>query len=196
MSKKFCLVSVSDKSNLKLVLPVLKKHSYTLLSTGGTYEFIKKAVLKHSVDEYTSHPEILEGRVKTLHPKIHGILYKRENKTHKKTILDLNICPIDIVIVNLYPFQETISKKNVVFEEAIENIDIGGPSLIRGVAKNFKSVCVLTNPDQYEKFIEEIESNNGSTSFEYRKSLAFEAFNFVSSYDFAIAHFSNQKNNI
>ena len=114
MSKKFCLVSVSDKSNLKLVLPVLKKHSYTLLlSTGGTYEFIKKSGFEViSVDEYTSHPEILEGRVKTLHPKIHGgILYKRENKTHKKTILDLNICPIDIVIVNLYPFQETISKK-------------------------------------------------------------------------------------
>ena len=115
MSKKFCLVSVSDKSSLELVLPVLKKHAFTLLSTGGTYEFIKKSGFEViSVDEYTSHPEILEGRVKTLHPKIHGgILYKRENETHKKTILDLNISPIDIVIVNLYPFKETISKKNV-----------------------------------------------------------------------------------
>ena len=196
MSKKFCLVSVSDKSSLKLVLPVLKKHAYTLLSTGGTYEFIKKNGFEViSVDEYTSHPEILEGRVKTLHPKIHGgILYKRENEIHKKTILDLNISPIDIVIVNLYPFKETISKKNVAFEEAIENIDIGGPSLIRGAAKNFNSVCVLTNPDQYEKFIEEIESNNGLTSFEYRKSCAFKAFSFVSSYDSAIASFLKPQN--
>ena len=198
MSKKLCLVSVSDKSKLELLLPVLKKHGYTLLSTGGTYEFIKKKNFEViSVDEYTSHPEILEGRVKTLHPKIHGgILYKRENKTHKQTILDLNISPIDVVIVNLYPFQETISKKDVAFEEAIENIDIGGPSLIRGAAKNFKSVCVLTNPDQYEKFIEEIESNNGSTSFDYRKSLAFKAFSFVSSYDSAIASFLNPKKTI
>ena len=198
MSEKFCLVSVSDKSSLELVLPVIKKHAFTLLSTGGTYEFIKKMGYEViSVDEYTSHPEILEGRVKTLHPKIHGgILYKRENETHKKTILDLNIRPIDIVIVNLYPFKETISKKNVKFEEAIENIDIGGPSLIRGAAKNFKSVCVLTNPDQYEKFIEEIESNNGSTTFEYRKSLAFEAFSFVSSYDSAIASYLRPKKTI
>ena len=180
---------------LNLYYQSIKKHAFTLLSTGGTYEFIKKRGYEViSVDEYTSHPEILEGRVKTLHPKIHGgILYKRENETHKKTILDLNISPIDIVIVNLYPFKETISKKNVTFEEAIENIDIGGPSLIRGAAKNFKSVCVLTNPDQYEKFIEEIESNNGSTTFEYRKSLACEAFSFVSSYDSAIASFLRPK---
>ena len=198
MSKKFCLVSVSDKSSLGLVLPVIKKHAFKLLSTGGTYEYIKKLGYEViSVDEYTSHPEILEGRVKTLHPKIHGgILYKRENETHKKTILDLNISPIDIVIVNLYPFKETIKKKNVTFEEAIENIDIGGPSLIRGAAKNFKSVCVLTNPDQYEKFIEEIESNNGSTTFEYRKSLACEAFSFVSSYDSAIASYLKPKKTI
>jgi len=197
MREKFCLVSVSDKSSLELVLPVIKKYAFTLLSTGGTYEFIKKMGYEViSVDEYTSHPEILEGRVKTLHPKIHGgILYKRENETHKKTILDLNISPIDIVIVNLYPFKETISKKNVTFVEAIENIDIGGPSLIRGAAKNFKSVCVLTNPDQYEKFIEEIESNNGSTTFEYRKFLACEAFSFVSSYDSAIASYLEPKKN-
>ena len=166
-----------------------------MLSTGGTYEFIKKRGYEViSVDEYTSHPEILEGRVKTLHPKIHGgILYKRENKTHKKTILDLNISPIDIVIVKSLSIQKQLVKKMLIFEEGIENIDIGGPSLIRGAAKNFKSVCVLTNPNQYEKFIKEIESNNGSTSFEYRKSLAFEAFSFVSSYDYAIASFLKLK---
>lgn len=195
MSKKFCLISVSDKSSIELLLPILKKNAYTLLSTGGTYEFIKDNGYEViSIEEYTSHPEILDGRVKTLHPKIHGgVLYKRENETHKKTILDLNISPIDIVIVNLYPFKKTISKKNVIFEEAIENIDIGGPSLIRGAAKNFKSVCVLTNPNQYEQFIEEIESNNGATSLEYRKLLAFEAFSLVSSYDKVIASFLNQK---
>ena len=145
MREKFCLVSVSDKSSLELVLPVIKKHAFTLLSTGGTYEFIKKRGYEViSVDEYTSHPEILEGRVKTLHPKIHGgILYKRENETHKKTILDLNISPIDIVIVNLYPFKETISKKNVPFNEAIENIDIGGPSLIRVLQKTLNLFAFL-----------------------------------------------------
>ena len=143
------MVSVSDKSSLELILPVIKKYAFTLLSTGGTYEFIKKMGYEViSVDEYTSHPEILEGRVKTLHPKIHaGILYKREHETHKKTILDLNISPIDIVIVNLYPFKETI-RKNVTFKEAIENIDIGGHHLLGVLQKTlnlFVFLQILTN---------------------------------------------------
>ena len=182
------LISVSDKTNIIAFSKVLvEEFGYKILSSGGTAKHLIEAnipVIK--VSEFTNSPEILEGRVKTLHPKIHGgILAKRFNKIHLNDIEKNNIDLIDIVVVNLYPFQKKV-EANCSWEEAIENIDIGGPSMIRSAAKNHEDVSVLVNHNQYEKFIEELREGNLKSS--YKTELALKAFEHTASYDAAISN--------
>ena len=171
MSKKIkeAIISLSDKSEIKLILNTLKKYKVNLISSGGTSKEIKKLGYKCTeVSEYTNTDEILDGRVKTQHPKLYaGILSKRENKNHKKELKKNNYNEIDLVIVNFYPFEETLKgTKNQ--NKIIENIDIGGPTLVRAAAKNYKYTTVITSPDQYKEFILDFEKNKGSTSLELR----------------------------
>ena len=197
MSKKIkkAIVSLSDKSEIKLILNTLKKYKVSVISSGGTSKIIKKLGFKCTeVSEYTNTDEILDGRVKTLHPKIYaGILSKRENKNHKKELIKYNYNEIDLVIVNFYPFEKTLkSRKN--HNKIIENIDIGGPTLVRAAAKNYKYTTVLTSPHQYKEFILDLEKNKGSTSLEFRKKLSQEAFNLTAYYDSVISEYLNNEN--
>ena len=186
----YALLSVSNKDGIVDFAEGLVRAGYKLISSGGTYKVISAAgipVMK--VSEYTGSPEILEGRVKTLHPKIHGgILAKRGHPLHD---LDRNangIEIIDIVAVNLYPFKETVAKPDVTFEEAIENIDIGGPSMVRSAAKNHKDVAVLTNPNQYGIFLDVLKGNTSSTTMDKLKTqFALEAFKHTAEYDATIS---------
>ena len=151
---KTALISVSDKKNLKPILKTLSKNKIKILSSGGTFKEIKKLKFKCiEVSEFTNAPEILEGRVKTLHPKIHaGILNKRNNKSHLKDLKNNNFENIDLVIVNFYPFEDTLKKTNN-HNKIIENIDVGGPTMVRSAAKNYKDVTVITSSDQYNELI-------------------------------------------
>ena len=185
----YALLSVSDKTGIVDFARELVGAGYTLISSGGTHKVISEAdipVMK--VSEYTGSPEILNGRVKTLHPKIHGgILAQRGNPRHDIDRNANDIGLIDIVAVNLYPFKETVAKPDVTFEEVIENIDIGGPSMVRSAAKNHKDVAVLTNPGQYGIFLDALNGNIQSISVEgLRKQFAFEAFKHTAEYDAAI----------
>ena len=194
---KKALISVSDKKNLKRLLKVLTKHKIELISSGGTYKEIKKLKFKClEVSEYTDSPEILGGRVKTLHPKIHaGILSKRDNKSHSKDLKDNNFEEIDLVIVNFYPFEKTLEQTNNHLK-IIENIDIGGPTMVRAAAKNYNDVVVITSSDQYYELIEEIEKNKGSTTIGYREKMSSEAFSQTAYYDAVISNYFNKvKNN-
>ena len=191
------LISVSDKKNLKDLLKVLTKHKIELISSGGTYKEIKKLKFKClEVSEYTGSPEILGGRVKTLHPKIHaGILSKRNNKSHTLDLKNNNFKEIDLVIVNFYPFEKTLEQtKN--HSKIIENIDVGGPTMVRGAAKNYNDVTVITSSDQYSELINEIEKNKGSTSLQFREKMSLEAFSETAYYDAVISNYFNKiKNN-
>ena len=193
---KKAVISLSDKSEIKLVLNTLKKFKVNVISSGGTSKEIKKLGYKCTdVSEYTNSDEILDGRVKTLHPKLYaGILNKRDNKNHKKELKKNNYDEIDLVIVNFYPFEETLkSTKN--HNKLIENIDIGGPTLVRAAAKNYKYTTVLTSPHQYKEFILDLEKNKGSTSLDLRKKLSQEAFNLTAYYDSVISEYLNNTNN-
>ena len=193
---KKAVISLSDKSEIKLVLNTLKKFKVNIISSGGTSKEIKKLGYKCTdVSEYTNSDEILDGRVKTLHPKLYaGILNKRDNVNHKKELKKNNYDEIDLVIVNFYPFEETLkSTKN--HNKLIENIDIGGPTLVRAAAKNYKYTTVLTSPHQYKEFILDLEKNKGSTSLELRKKLSQEAFNLTAYYDSVISEYLNNTNN-
>ena len=185
------LISVSDKKNIVELAALLKKHNVEILSTGGTAKlFIENDIPVIEVSEYTDYPEMLGGRVKTLHPKIHGgILGKRNDKNHIKTMKQNNINEIDLVIVNLYPFQSAIQQENCTLDLAIENIDIGGPTMIRAAAKNYSSVAVVTDPDDYEDFSKEFTRGNGSISTEYKFKLAKKAFLHTALYDSAISNY-------
>ena len=187
MSKKRALISVSDKTHLIDFAQFLESKGYELISTGGTFKHLKDAGLSPiQIDEVTDFPEMLDGRVKTLHPKVHGgLLAVRDNEEHMKTVQDYEIGLIDMVIVNLYPFFENATK-NISLDEKVEFIDIGGPSMLRSAAKNFKSVTVITNVEDYEKAQLEIEET-GDTSLETRKTLAGKVFNLTSAYDAAIS---------
>ena len=190
------LISVSDKTNIIAFSKVLvEEFGYKILSSGGTAKHLTEAnipVIK--VSEFTNSPEILEGRVKTLHPKIHGgILAKRSNKIHLNDIEKNNIDLIDLVVVNLYPFQQKI-EANCSWEEAIENIDIGGPSMIRSAAKNHQDVSILVNNNQYEKFIQELR--NGTLTSSYKTELALRAFEHTASYDAAISNWLVKEKNL
>lgn len=190
--KPLALLSVSDKTGLlDLARELSTTYNFQLISSGGTAKAIKAAELEVTkVSDYTGAPEILGGRVKTLHPRIHGgILARLELPEHQQDLEDNQIQPIKIVVVNLYPFTETIAKPDVSLEDAIENIDIGGPAMIRASAKNYAHVAILSSPSQYPELLEELKNNNGETTLEFRKKLAIAAFQHTQSYDKAIAEY-------
>ena len=194
MSKiKNALISVSDKENLKSVLEVLKKNQINIISSGGTYKLIKKLGFKcEEVSQFTGFEEMLDGRVKTLHPKIHsGILFKRDKKTHKNQMRKREFEPIDLVIVNFYPFEKTI-KKISNKDKIIENIDIGGPSMVRAAAKNFKSVTIITDKEDYSELTKEIKKLKGRTTFNFRKKMASKAYGLTAYYDAVVSEWFNR----
>jgi len=183
----YALLSVSNKEGIvDLASSLYNEYEYDLISSGGTAKVIKDAGIPVSkVSEYTGSPEILGGRVKTLHPKVHGgILAKRGDPNHDIDREANGIGLIDIVVVNLYPFQATVAKPDVTWEDAIENIDIGGPTMVRSAAKNHENVSILTNPEQYDIFIECLKDG---TVDEMRPQLALEAFKHTAEYDKAIS---------
>ena len=193
---KTALISVSDKKDLKPLLNILKKNKIKIISSGGTYKEIKKLKFKcFEVSDFTGSPEILGGRVKTLHPKIHaGILNKRNNKSHLKDLKNNNFENIDLVIVNFYPFEKTLkTTKN--HNKIIENIDVGGPTMVRSAAKNYKDVTVITSSDQYEEFINELKKNNGSTTLNFREKMSQIAFTETAYYDSIISNYFNKISN-
>ena len=190
--KRIALLSVSNKQGLiHLAKSLIQEHNFQIISSGGTAKAIEAEGLQVTrVSDYTKAPEILGGRVKTLHPLIHGgILAKRDDIEHQEDLIKQKISPIDLVVVNLYPFKETIERANTTWEEAIENIDIGGPTLIRAAAKNHKYVSVLSNHSQYLPFLEALKRKEISDLF--RKQLAIEAFEHTASYDLAISKWMN-----
>jgi len=193
---KTALISVSDKTGIIELAKGLADLGVKILSTGGTAKSIREnGVEVTDVSEHTGFPEIMDGRVKTLHPKIHGgLLAVRDNESHMKQIEDLGIDTIDLVVVNLYPFEKTISKEGVSQEEAIENIDIGGPSMIRSAAKNFKHVAIVVNPERYDALLGELNKRDGDLSYETRYELVTEAFKHTSQYDKIIFDYFNRDN--
>jgi len=193
---KKALISISDKKNLKSLLKVLTKYKIELISSGGTYKEIKKLKFKClEVSEYTGSPEILGGRVKTLHPKIHaGILSKRNDKSHIRDLKNNNFEEIDLVVVNFYPFEKTLKQTNNHLK-IIENIDVGGPTMVRAAAKNYNDVTIITSSDQYSELISEIENNNGSTSIKFREKMSLEAFSETAYYDAVISNYFNKIRN-
>ena len=184
------LISVSNKIGLvDFCHSLVQEYGIKIISTGGTLKTLKGAKVKATeISKFTNFPEIMDGRVKTLHPKVHGGIMARRNKD-QKVMKENNISPIDLVVVNLYPFVETISKQNVTLEKAIEKIDIGGPSMIRSAAKNNKYVGVVIDPEDYPLIIEEMKINNGSLSQQTRSSLATKAFLHTANYDTAISSY-------
>jgi phosphoribosylaminoimidazolecarboxamide formyltransferase / IMP cyclohydrolase len=194
---KRAIISVSDKSKLNIILPILKKFNIEIISSGGTFKKIKN--MNYScieISKYTGFSEILDGRVKTLHPKIYGgILAISKNIKHKKDLNKYNIPNIDLVIVDLYPF-ETQLKNKIDFEKQIEYIDIGGPTLIRSAAKNFNDVAIISDIKDYYMLAKEIEKNKGATSINFRKTMASKAFSSIAYYDSVIANWFNNETNI
>jgi len=187
------IISVSDKSGLVDLARGLKELYIDIFSTGGTKKALEAAGIKiHSVSELTGFPEILDGRVKTLHPAVHGgLLARRDLPQHLSELTQNRIEPIDMVVVNLYPFVETVSKPGVSLDEALENIDIGGPSMLRSAAKNFPSVLVVVDPSDYDTILQKLRQ--GNIDSEYRKRLAQKAFQHVALYDTAIAQYLNEE---
>jgi phosphoribosylaminoimidazolecarboxamide formyltransferase / IMP cyclohydrolase len=183
------LLSVTDKTGLVEFGRALASHGVELVSTGGTARTLRDAGLAvKDISELTGFPEMLDGRVKTLHPKVHGgILHIRENAAHQAAVAEHGIVPIDMVVVNLYAFEKTASKPGVAFHEIIENIDIGGPSMVRSAAKNFEDVAIVTAASDYPALAEELAANNGALSHETRWRLARHAFALTAAYDSAIA---------
>ena len=192
---KRAIISVSDKSNLKLILPVLKKFKIEIISSGGSYKKIKNMNYNCiEVSNYTGFSEMLNGRVKTLHPKIHaGILNIRSNTTHRSELKKKNIPEIDLVIVDLYPFEKQLKEKS---KNLIEYIDIGGPTLIRAAAKNFNDVAVISNNDDYSSLVKELKTNKGATSIKFRKFMSAKAFSLTAYYDSVVSHWLNNQLNI
>ncbi|KJR41643.1 purine biosynthesis protein purH [Candidatus Magnetoovum chiemensis] len=185
------LISLSDKTGLIDFAKELNLMKIEILSTGGTAKTLRDAQIPViEVSDYTGFPEILDGRVKTLHPKIHGaILARRDNPSDMETIKKYDINTIDMIVVNLYPFEKTIQKKDAAFDEAIENIDIGGPTMLRAAAKNFKDVLVVVDSKDYAPIVNNLKENNGAVSFSLRYKLAAKVFSLTSSYDKAIFDF-------
>lgn len=185
------LISVSDKTGIQEFAKSLVSKGVEILSTGGTANVLRDAgVSVLSIDEVTGFPEMMNGRVKTLHPKIHGgLLANRHDETHMAAAKDHGISMIDLVVVNLYPFESTIAKQDVTLGEAIENIDIGGPSMLRSAAKNFESVAVVVNPQRYTEVLESMAENQGKVSDDLRQDLALEAFQHTARYDTVISNY-------
>ena len=185
------VISVSDKTGIVELAQRLRQWNVEIISTGGTLKTLTDAGIQAtSISEVTGFPEILDGRVKTLHPKIHaGLLAVRENPAHQKQLSELDIKPIDMVVVNLYPFEQTIARNNISLDDAIEQIDIGGPTMIRAAAKNFRSKTVIVNPNQYQSIIAEMEKTGGLVSEETRAGLAKEVFLHTARYDTVISNY-------
>src|SRR5829696_1444741 len=182
------LISLSDKTGLSDLAQALTRHGVEILSTGGTAKALRE--LGHvvtDVSDHTGFPEMMDGRVKTLHPKVHGgLLALRDNAEHVASMEAHAIAPIDLLVVNLYPFAETVAR-GAERDEIIENIDIGGPSMVRSAAKNHAYVAIVTDPADYGRLVEALEADGGTTSLEFRKYLAAKAFAATAAYDSAIA---------
>ena len=190
----YALLSVSDKTGIVDFAEGLVRAGYQIISSGGTHAVLQaEGIPVTKVSDYTGSPEILNGRVKTLHPKIHGgILARRGHPVHDLDRQNLDIGLIDIVAVNLYPFKETVAKPDVTLAEAIENIDIGGPSMVRSAAKNYKDVAVLTNPNQYGIYLDSIKGNISIQPETLRKQFMLEAFKHTAEYDATISEWMSQ----
>merc|ERR1719333_1141274 len=187
---KTALVSVFDKEGLDELGPFLAKHGVHVLSTGGTAKKLRElGCTVQDVAEYTGSPEILDGRVKSLHPKVHGgLLAARGSDDHMKEMQEQGIRPIDLVVVNLYPFAQAV-KEGGDFATCVENIDIGGPAMVRASAKNHAGVCIVTNPSQYPQLMQEMSGNGGCTHMTLRKNFAAAAFATTAAYDAAISEY-------
>ena len=191
------LVSVSDKAGLVPFVNSLVSLGWEIIATGGTMKLLQENGIKViNISEVTGFPEICDGRVKTLHPKVHGgLLARRDDESHLKALKDNNIEFIDMVCVNLYPFRQTISKSDVTMDDAIENIDIGGPSMLRSAAKNYKDVTVVCDPDDYNTIIDEIKAN-GNTTLDTRLKLSAKAYTHTAEYDMCIATYMRKQANL
>src|SRR6187399_1331422 len=189
------LISVSDKSGIAAFARALEGQGVDIISTGGTADLLRKEKIPvREISSFTAFPEVLEGRVKTLHPRVHGgLLYKRGNEKHEAEARECGFEPIDMVVVNLYPFEATIAKPDVTLEEAIENIDIGGPSMLRSAAKNYRSVTVVTDPADYADVLENMKDNDGATTLKLRERLGIKVFVTTSRYDQRIANYLNKE---
>jgi len=189
------IISLSDKSGIVQFAKDLQGFGVEILSTGGTAKTLRESGLKITdVSEYTGFPEMLDGRVKTLHPKIHGgLLGIRDNPEHSKKMKEHGIIPIDMVVVNLYPFEATVAKPSCTLEEAIENIDIGGPSMLRAAAKNYPYVTVIVDPADYKTVLEEMKKSGGVVGKETNFRLAKKVYRLTSRYDRAISEYLAKK---
>ncbi|MDC0943904.1 bifunctional phosphoribosylaminoimidazolecarboxamide formyltransferase/IMP cyclohydrolase [Candidatus Pelagibacter sp.] len=190
---KTALISVSDKRNLRPILNILTKNKVKIISSGGTFKEIKKLQFRClEVSEFLNSPEILDGRVKTLHPKVHaGILNERNKKSHQNEMRANDFENIDLVIINFYPFENTLKNTNN-HKKIIENIDIGGPAMVRSAAKNYNDVTVVTSSNQYKELINELKNNAGSTTLKFRKKLSRIAFTETAYYDSVISNYFNK----
>lgn len=192
---KTALLSVSDKTDLVPFAKRLAQCGATLVSTGGTARVLREAGLEViPIEQVTGFPEMMDGRVKTLHPKVHGgLLALRDKPAHADALKQHQITPIDLVCVNLYPFEKTVADPNVAEEDAIENIDIGGPSMIRSSAKNNKFVACVTDPSQYDMVSNDLDAHDGATRYALRRTLAAAAFAKTAAYDTAIARWMEHR---
>jgi phosphoribosylaminoimidazolecarboxamide formyltransferase / IMP cyclohydrolase len=189
---RLALLSVSDKTGIvELARQLVTEFDFELLSSGGTAKTLQSAGIPvQKVSDYTGSPEILGGRVKTLHPRIHGGILARKDFAQDLADLEANnIRPLDLVVVNLYPFEETIAKEGVTLADAVENIDIGGPAMLRATAKNFAHLTVISNPKYYDTYLQELRANQGETSLKFRQKMAGETFALTNSYDQAISNY-------
>ena len=195
MKIRRALISVSDKTGVAAFARVLERQGVDIISTGGTADLLRKEKIPvREISSFTAFPEVLDGRVKTLHPRVHGgLLYRRGDAKHEAEARQCGFDPIDLVVVNLYPFEATVAKPNVKPAEAIENIDIGGPSMIRSAAKNYESVTVVVDPADYDAVLENIRDNKGETTLKLRERLAIKAFVRTADYDRAISSFLNKE---
>lgn len=186
---KRALVSVSDKTGVVEFCRQLNAMGIEILSTGGTAELLKNnSIAVVPISDYTGFPEMMDGRIKTLHPKVHGgILGRRDSKEHMQSMRDHGIQPIDLVAINLYPFESTIARENCSLEDAVENIDIGGPAMVRSSAKNFNDVAVVVRPSDYDVVLQEMRDNAGAVTLETRKRLSRDAFGHTARYDSLIS---------
>ncbi len=185
------IISVTDKSGVVDFARSLSNFGVQILSTGGTAKALRDGgVSVTDISEYTGFPEMMDGRIKTLHPKVHGgLLGMRDNPDHVRMMKEHGIASIDLIVVNLYQFEKAVSKENVTLDEAIENIDIGGPTMLRSSAKNFKDVTVIVDPSDYDPVLKEMEEQGGSTTLKTRFSLAKKVFQLTHTYDGAISRY-------
>ncbi len=195
MKIKRALLSVSDKTGIAEFARRLQQMGVEIISTGGTAALLKsESIPVLEIEKFTGFPEILGGRVKTLHPKVHGgLLYVRTDPTHQEQLTKNGIQPIDLVAVNLYPFEQTIRKPDIKLEDAIEQIDIGGPSMLRSAAKNYRFVTTISDPQDYETVLQELETHGGETTLALREQLAIKVFLLTARYDSSIATYLNHE---